>query len=244
MAKAYLLEGADPVRMQGAAEAFERAIALNPRNAEAIHQYAQLHEALGSWDAAMVAFRRTLALEPDRSLPYVAMASIAWKQGQPLLAQRLYDSALVVDPGAAYVLSARAVLRLVAFNDTTGGLEDAETAVRVSEGYSIPPRSVLTMALARTGSKARAELEVQRALSELVDPTSPSPTDARWLAGALLSVGRKEDALNLLERARPRGTWLWFYFLAADFDSIRRDPRFVRIMAEAHPADLPNPVPR
>jgi hypothetical protein len=81
-------------------------------------------------------------------------------------------------------------------------------------------------------------------LSELADPNSPSPTDARWLAGALLSVGRNVDALNLMARARPRGAWLWFYFLASDFDVIRHDPRFIRIMAEAHPSDLPNPVPR
>jgi len=235
MARAYLLATSDPVRMKGAAEAFERAIELDPRNAEAIHQYSQVHEALGNWDAATAGFRRTLALEPDRSLPYVAMASIAWKQGQPLMAQRLYDSALVVDPGASYVLSARALLRLFALNDPEGGLEDAETAVRVSEGYSIPPHSVLAIALARTGSQARAELEVERALSALVDRALPSPTDARFIGSALLAVGRRDDALSLLERARPRGAWLWFYCLSQDFDPIRSDKRFVRIMQEAHP---------
>ena len=235
MARAYLLATSDPVRMRGAAEAFERAIELDPRNVEAIHQYAQVHQALGNWDAAMSAFRQVLSLEPDRSLPYVSMASIAWKRGQPLTARRLYDSALVVDPGASYVLSARALLRLFALNDTTGGLEDAETAVRVSEGYSIPPHSVLAIALARSGSKTRAELEVERGLSELIDPASPSPTDARFLASALLAVGRREDALSMLERVRPRGAWVWFYFLSQDFDAIRDDPRFVRVMADAHP---------
>ena len=235
MARAYLLATSDPVRMRGAAEAFERAIELDPRNTEAIHQYAQVHQALGNWDAATAGFRRTLLLEPDRSLPYVSLASIAWKQGQPLMARRLYDSALVVDPGASYVLSARALLRLFALNDPKGGLEDAETAVRVSEGYSIPPHSVLAVALARTGSQARAELEVERALSALVDRSLPSPTDARFIGSALLAVGRRDDALSLLERARPRGAWLWFYGLSQDFDPIRSDARFVRIMQEAHP---------
>jgi DNA-binding SARP family transcriptional activator/TolB-like protein/tetratricopeptide (TPR) repeat protein len=234
MARAYLLESADPVTMKGAAEAFERAIAVDPRNAEAIHQYAQIHEALGNWDAALAAFRRALVLEPDRSLPYVAMASIEWKRGHPADARRLYDSALVVDPGASYALSARAILRLFT-NDPQGALEDAETAVRVEEGYSIPPHSVLAQVLMRTGSRQRAELEVERALSEIVDPSSPSPTDARFIGGALLAVGRENDALNLLERARPRGAWLWFYCLAPDFDAIRTHPRFVRIMGEAHP---------
>jgi len=234
MARAYLLERVDPVRMRGAAEAFERAIALDPRNVEAIHQYAQVHEALGNWEPAMAAFRRTLLLEPDRSLPYVAMASIEWKRGAPKVARRLYDSALVVDPGASYALSARALLR-VAEGDVTGGLEDAETAVRVEEGYSIPPHSVLAIALAKSGSQVRAELEVDRALSEIMDPSAPSPTDARFIASALLVVGRRDEALQLLERARPRGAWLWFYCLAPDFDAVRTDPRFVRVMREAKP---------
>jgi tetratricopeptide (TPR) repeat protein len=234
MARAYLLESADPVMMRGAAEAFERAIAINPRNAEALHQYAQVFQALGQWAKALETFRRTLALEPDRSLPYVSMASIAWKQGNTSLARRLYDSALVVDPGASYVFSARAMLRL-GTGDPKGGLEDATTAVRVEDGYSIPSHSVLAVALARTGEKARAEREVNRALSEVAHPTAPSPTDTRWAASALLAVGRREDALSLIERARPRGAWLWFYFLANDFDVIRADPRFARVMRDARP---------
>jgi TolB-like protein/DNA-binding SARP family transcriptional activator len=233
-ARAYLLELADPVRMRGAAEAFERAIALDPRNVEAIHQYAQVHEALGNWELALAAFRRTLLLEPDRSLPYVAMASIEWKRGAPKKARQLYDSALVVDPGASYALSARAVLR-ISEGDVTGGLEDAETAVRVEDGYSIPPHAVLAIALARSGSQVRAELEVDRALSEVVDPSAPSPTDARFISSALLAVGRRDEALGFLDRARPRGAWLWFYCLAPDFDPVRTDPRFVRVMRQAKP---------
>jgi TolB-like protein/DNA-binding SARP family transcriptional activator/tetratricopeptide (TPR) repeat protein len=241
MARAYLLAHADPVRMRGAAEAFERAIALDPRNVEAIHQYAQVHEALGNWDPALAAFRRTLLLEPDRSLPYVAMASIEWKRGAPRVARRLYDSALVVDPGASYALSARALLR-IAEGDVTGGLADAETAVRIADGYAIPPYSVLAIALARTGSQVRAELEVDRALSELRDPSAPSPTDVRFIASALLAVGRRDEALAILERGRPRGAWLWFYCLAPDFDPIRKDPRFVRVMAEAKPPATSQPL--
>ena len=151
----------------------------------------------------------------------------------------MYDSALVVDPGAAYALSARALLRIFAQNDPEGALDDAETAVRVDEGYSIPPHSVLAIVLARTGARERAKLEVDRALSEIVDPASPSPTDARWLASALLAIDRRDEALSLIERARPRGAWLWFYTRATDFDPIRSDPRFVRVMRDARPDPFP-----
>jgi tetratricopeptide (TPR) repeat protein len=234
MARAYLLEAADPVHMAGAAEAFERAIAIDPRNTEAIHQYAQVHEALGNWDPAMAAFRRTLLLEPDRSLPYVAMASIQWKRGQPAEARRLYDTALVLDPGASYVLSARALLRLHQ-GDVKGGLEDAETAVHVEDGYSIPPHSVLAIALARSGAGVRAGLEVDRALSEVPDPSSPSPTDARFIASALLacrSPKRRPRFARARETARSMAVVLR---TRPRFRSVKSDPRFIRVMREAHP---------
>jgi DNA-binding SARP family transcriptional activator/TolB-like protein len=234
MAKAYLLESADPVWMSGAAEAFQRAINLDPRNSEAVYQQAQVYEATGNWDLAVPALRRAAQLEPDRSLPYVAMASIAWKRGSPAEARRLYDTALVISPGASYTLSARALLRLY-LGDAKGGLSDAETAVHVEDGYSIPPHAVLAIALAKNGEKVRAGLEVDRALSEVPDPAAPSPTDARFIASGLIAVGRKQEAVNVIERAQPRGAWLWFYTLAPDYDPVRSDPRFVRVMQEAHP---------
>ncbi len=235
MAKAYLLESADPVSMSGAADAFQRAINLDPRNSEAVYQQAQIYEATGNWDLAVPALRRAAQLEPDRALPYVAMASIAWKRGSPAEARRLYDTALVISPGASYTLSARAVLRLH-LGDLKGGLSDAETAVHVEDGYSIPPHAVLAVALAKNGEMVRAGLEVDRALSEVPDPAAPSPTDARFIASGLIAVGRKQEAISLIERAKPRGAWLWFYTLAPDYDAVRSDPRFIRVMQEAHPA--------
>ena len=111
----------------------------------------------------------------------------------------------------------------------------ANKVVQVAREFHLDALPVQAQALARTGSRERAELEVERAISEIPDPNSPSPTDARFIAGALLAVGRENDALNLLERVRPRGAWLWFYCLSPDFDSIRAHPRFVSIMREAHP---------
>ena len=105
--------------------------------------------------------------------------------------------------------------------------------------WPIPPHSVLAIALARTGAAVRAGLEVDRALSEVPDPSSPSPTDTRFIASALLAVGRRSEALDMLERARPRGAWLWFYALAPDFDPVKSDPRFIRVRREAHPDPSP-----
>ena len=233
LSRAHLLVIQDPVSMKGALDALEGAIALDPRNVEALYQYGQVLMALGRWDEARVAYRRVIALEPERAQTYVSLGSIERKMGFRELTRRLYDSALVIEPGASYIRSARSGLRL-AEGDLAGALDDAQTAVRTSQGYIIPPRSVLAAALARSGDSAGAAREIALALAAMANPEAPSPTDARWICWALVAAGREDEALGLLERARPRGAWLWFYFVASDFDAIRNTPRFVRVMQDAH----------
>jgi tetratricopeptide (TPR) repeat protein len=234
LSRAHLLVIQDPVLMRGALDALEGAIALDPRNVEALYQYGQVLMALGRWDEARIAYRRVIALEPERAQTYVSLGSIERKMGLSELARRLYDSALVAEPGASYIRSARSGLRL-AEGDLAGALEDAQIAVRTTQGYIIPPRSVLAAALARSGDSAGAAREIALARAAMANPDAPSPTDARWICLALLAVGREDEALSLLERARPRGAWVWFYFMASDFDSIRNTTRFVRVMQDAHP---------
>jgi len=234
LARAYLLAIRDPVTIRGALDAFERVLAIDPGNVEALYQYGQALTALGRWDEARVAYRRAIALEPERAQTYVSLASIERKMGFEELARRLYDSALVVEPGASYARSARSGLRL-ATGDLVGAREDAQTAVRTTQGYIIPPRSMLAAALARSGDTTAANREIAVARDAMTNRESPNPTDARWLGAALLAVGRRDEMLDLVERARPRGAWLWFYFTAQEFDSIRDDPRFVRVMKDAHP---------
>ena len=234
LSRAYLLAIQDPVGMTGAVDAFERAAALDPRSVEVQYQFGQALMALGHWDRARAAYRKAIALEPERAQTYISLGSIERKEGHEDAARRLFDSALVVEPGAAYARSARSRLRL-ADGDLVGALDDAETAVRTTQGFVVPPHAALAAALARSGDSAGASREIAAAREAIVDPAHPSPTEARWIGAALLVMGRPNETLDLLERARPRGAWLWFYFAAADFDSIREDPRFVRVMKEARP---------
>jgi hypothetical protein len=66
-----------------------------------------------------------------------------------------------------------------------------------------------------------------------------SPTSARFAAGALLAIGRRDDAISLLERARPRGAYLWFYMRSLEFRPLAADPRFARVYREADPTRQP-----
>ncbi|HKP29170.1 MAG TPA: tetratricopeptide repeat protein, partial [Gemmatimonadales bacterium] len=234
LSRAYLLVIRDPVSMRGAPEAFEHALSLDPRSVETLYQYAQALMALGRWPEARVAYRRAIALEPERGQTYVSLGSIERKEGFPEVARRLYDSALIVEPGASYARAARSRMRLEA-GDVAGALDDAQTAVRTTQGYTVPPRAALAAALYRSGDTSGASREIEMSREAMANPGHPSPTDVRWVGAALIVLGRKDEALDLLERARPRGAWLWFYFVASEFDPVRHDPRFIRVMREARP---------
>jgi hypothetical protein len=46
---------------------------------------------------------------------------------------------------------------------------------------------------------------------------------------------RIDAALDLIERAGPRGAQLWFYLRRRDFDPLRGHSRFAALFAEADP---------
>jgi len=50
-----------------------------------------------------------------------------------------------------------------------------------------------------------------------------------------VALGLEDQAIALIERARPRGATLWFYLTASGFDPIRSEPRFQKVFAEADP---------
>src|SRR5690606_24226450 len=77
IARAYLLAVADPERLSGAPEAFRRAIALDPYNAEAYYQYGQTSMVLGRFSEAATAYRRALELRPGDAMSLISLAGLA-----------------------------------------------------------------------------------------------------------------------------------------------------------------------
>lgn len=234
LARAYLLVQRDPVDFSGAPEAFGRAIALNPGSAEAHYQYGQALMALGCFAQATKEYRRALRIEPHRAMTLVPLSSLALKQGRVDEAVALADSAVRADPGVSYAHVYRGVIAL-----ETGAVERALTAtasaLRVDSSYSIPALAIRARALARAGDTVQARDQLRRARESLEPEEAPSPTAARYIASALAELGARGEAVQLLERARPRGAYLWFYLLSPEFDALRSDARFQRIINEAKP---------
>ena len=234
LARAYILALRDPRRMAGSVEAFQRAITLDPYNAEAYHQYGQTLMALGRYTESLAAYRRVLDLEPKRAMTFVPVAAIHQRQGRVAEGLRLLDSAISAAPRVPYARATRAMLRLQAGN-LRGGQADAEFALALDSTYRIPALAALAKSLWLLGDKKGALARLAEAERSLAKPSTPSSTEAFWIALAEVATGRDEQALSLLRNAQPQGAWLWFYFQSPELDEFRKIPAVAAILADVDP---------
>jgi len=51
-----------------------------------------------------------------------------------------------------------------------------------------------------------------------------------------VGVGKAERAFEILSRLQPRGVRLWYYLRYPEFDAVRSDPRFERLVEESRPS--------
>ena len=238
LTRAYVLSVDDPYRFRGAVDAYRRALAFDPTSSEAWYQYGQTLMALGRDDSASAAYRRAFALDPNRPMALMSLSAIFLKAGRVADAGRLIDSAVAASRTVTspYVRVVRGMVRLTQ-GDVRAARDEAELALALDTTYTVPARSLLVRVLAAEGDTGQARTEAARMLQDI--GTTVSPTSARFAAGALLAVGRRDDAIRLIERARPRGAYLWFYMRSLEFRPLASDPRFARVYQEADPTGEP-----
>jgi len=234
MARGFLLSFRNPRTFAGVEDAFRHATALDPLNAEAYHQYGMTLLWLGRDSSAAEMYRRALILEPERPITLFNLARLRMRRGDYRPAIRWLDSALIVDPAAdyAYVLRALAHLRL---GEQSEARADGETGVRLGAGYRVPGEAVLVLTELAAGDTAGARARLGRLAAEIGAPGGPSVTDAAWVGRAFVALGEPARALDLLEQVRPRGARLWYYLESREFDAVRANPRFRRLVEESRP---------
>ena len=237
MARGALLALRHPRTYEGVMAALERAIALDPRNAEAVFQYGYVLRELGKDSAAVAAFLRSLAIEPERPITLLTLARSSLYERRYQEAARWSDSALVMDPGLyqAYAQRARARLQL---GRSAEARSDAETAVRLAVGDRAPEEAVLALVEAHTGDSQSARARVERVLAGMRDPRW-APYGTAFLGAVLVALGEPAQALDFLERLSPRGARLWYQLRAPEFDALRSHPRFERLIQESRPPEAP-----
>jgi tetratricopeptide (TPR) repeat protein/tRNA A-37 threonylcarbamoyl transferase component Bud32 len=235
LTRAYVLSVDDPYHLRGAVDAYRRALRLDATSAEGWYQYGQSLMALGEDDSAAAAYRKAFALDPNRPMALMSLSALFLKAGRVAEAGQLIDSAVAASRTVTspYVRVVRGMVRLYEGN-VRAAHDEADLALALDTNYTIPARSLLARVYAAEGEKAKATAEVDWLLADL-GTGDVTPTSARFAAGALLAVGRREQAISLIERARPRGAYLWFYLRSLEFRPLASDPRFARVYQEADP---------
>ena len=132
MALGYLRQIENPRTYTGVRAAYERAIALDRTNAEALHQYGSALAQLGQDSFAVEAMRQALAVEPQRSVTGLELGYIAYLNQRYAEALRWADSSLRMDPSFFFAYQNRAYIRL-ALGDTAGARRDATTAIQLGD---------------------------------------------------------------------------------------------------------------
>ena len=234
MARGFLLSFRNPGTFAGVEDALRHATTLDPLNAEAYHQYGMTLLWLGRDSIAAEMYRRALILDPERPITLFNLARLRMRRGEYRPAIRWLDSALTVDPAAdyAYVLRALAHLRL---GEPAEARADGETGVRLRAGYRVPGEAVLVLTQLAVGDTVAARGRLERLAGEIGGTGRPTVTDAAWVGRALVALGEPARALRLLEQVRPRGARLWYYLRSREFDAVRANPRFRRLVEESRP---------
>ena len=234
MARAYVLAMSGTRTTAPAIAAFERAIALDPRNAEAYHQYGWVLMGLERDSASAEANLRALELDPARFATMLNLAALRTVQRRYNEGLRWMDSALSGEPGLAYLYAWRALSRLTV-GRASEARRDAELAIRL--GSLAYGEAALAAVEANEGDVVSARRRVNSVLREGVDSLRPHSREALFIGLALVALNERERAIQLFERVRPRDWQLAYRLRYAGLDPIRADPRFQRLVEEARPSD-------
>jgi len=217
--------------------AVRRAVRVNPRSAEGWHHVGQAETWLDDDGAAIAAYERALSLEPGRAQTLYELSLVHSFAGRWALVRRLTDSAIADDPQHARSFVSRSRARL-ALGDTAGAGADAGRAVELSTGVTrFEALAVDATAATALGDFLRARRDVELLGTEQAGDAVPILRTILLTnrASAQLGTGDRDGAIATLESIPVSVLFAWD-LRYPDFDALRDDPRFHRIVAAARAA--------
>lgn len=189
--------------MKRASEEMEKAIALDPKNAEAYSYLAGAKEALGEIDSARKAIDTALRLRPGHARDRLMSASLRDRANRLKEARQEFERAVALAPGDAVVRREHGAWLLG--RGDRGAADRRQAAAEAREAARLDPNDpealrILGQALIADGRDTEAVEPLARA-AELAgdDPAAPQS-----LAILLRRVGKKEEAARWEKAFRER----------------------------------------
>jgi len=230
MALGYLRTAQYPRALTGVLEAYERAIALDRFNAEALHQYGSALAILERDSNATVVLHQALSIEPQRPVTLWELSYIEFINRRLAASLHWADSVVAIDPTSFLGYEQRGYASFL-LGDTAGARRDGEAAIRLgSREYAEALLAIVDAAVHDTAS-ARARIERLRAAIKNSERLSVFESTA--LANALVAVGDTSAGLDALERTQPRGRFLWYGIRG--LVGLQPSPRLERLIDEIRP---------
>lgn len=219
---------------EGVLAAYERAIQLEPRNAEAQHVYATwLMRNYGDITRSRAAYMRAIEIEPDRAVTMegLALTDFSARRFAPALVWA--DSAVAIAPNQDGFRLTRANIRF-ALGDTAGARADAALGLQTPDAAR---RAGLRGMIALLDARAGDTVSTRSVLDMLIGrPGEPDGERGLWVATLLLELGRRDEALTYLESVRPeQGNGFPLILSYLFLDPLRADPRFLKLVENARP---------
>lgn len=212
----------------GAAETeFRRAIALEPSWPEAHARYSQYLLAMGRIDESRAASERALRLSP---LSPLMMQQLAWHY----LHARQYSRAREVLWRVIEMDSTawRPQFDLAAVELAAGNLPESEARLRIPLEVA-PERAEVQVALGQVYAGSDRTEEAKAILQRLRQASEQRYVSPYLIACLQASLGMRPQALAFLERsARERSDLVAFLRIDPRVDSLRANPRFVRLLRQ------------
>lgn len=233
-ARCYLLSLQHPRTFDGVMEACQRLMALEPRESEPYHEYGWILRRLGRDEEAAVAYRQALAVDPNRPITLVHLADLSLIARRFEEARGLLDKAIADDERFIHAYVRRSLARLH-LGDAEGARADAIRSVGLGDPGYAGSAVVMAMTDLHDGDASAARTRLERFMREHVNGDAPLFGHALWLSIGLIAVGAHERALDLLDRVKPRRAEIWAWLRLAEYDQLRSNTRFQRILHESQP---------
>jgi serine/threonine-protein kinase len=215
-------------RWQTAGKEFRRAIELNPNDATAHEWYGEYLSWMGRFDEALAQSDLARQLDPLSLI-------VASDRGWVLYRARQYDRAIaqgraVLDMDPSFSLSAAMLIwSYVQQQRFPEALDVVNRYIRpISESWA---QGLLAAIYGKWGHTTEAEQAFLK--FKAMDP-APSPTQRAVLIGALMGMGRNDDAIATLQEAfSKRHPIITAMKVDPLFDPLRRDSRFQSLLRRA-----------